>query len=95
MGNVITRESVIFTELISKIRTMETEVEMMKENNLSCSAIWINGDEIMQKLGISKRTLQNYRDNGILPYSAIGGKFYYSIKDLERLMMKNYVSTDR
>jgi len=92
MENVITRESAIFTEMVSKIKTMENEVEKMKEHNLSCGNQWLNGDEIMQKLGISKRTLQNYRDNRILPYSAVGGKFYYNIRDIEGLMMKNYVS---
>ena len=92
MENVITRESAMFVEMISKIKIMENEIEMMKTKNLSCGNQWLNGDEIMQKLGISKRTLQNYRDNKILPYSAVGGKFYYNIRDIEELMMKNYVS---
>ena len=61
---------------------METEVEMMKEGNLSFSGKWLNGDAVMKELGISKRTLQNYRDKGILPYSTIGGKFYYNIRDV-------------
>ena len=92
MENVITRESEIFKELISKIKTMETEVEMMNEARISCAGQWIGGDEVMQKLGISRRTLQNYRDNGILPYSTVGGKFYYSIRDIADVMMKNYAA---
>ena len=94
MENVITRESEIITGLISKIKAIENEVEIMKENNLSCGNLWLNGDEIMQKLGISKRTLQNYRDNKILPYSAVGGKFYYNIRDIEELMIKNYMAIE-
>ena len=92
MENVITCKSATFVEIVSKIKTMENEVDMMKKSNISCGNQWLNGDEIMQKLGISKRTLQNYRDNRILPYSAVGGKFYYNIRDIEGLMMKNYVS---
>jgi predicted DNA-binding ArsR family transcriptional regulator len=95
MDNVITRDSVYFNELVNIIKTMETEVEMMKDGNLSCTGKWMNGDAVMQKLGISRRTLQNYRDNGILPYSAVGGKFYYSIRDIEDLMARNYVSEER
>jgi uncharacterized protein YqgQ len=95
MDNVITRDSVIFTEMISKIKTMETEVESMKEANLSCNEKWINGEAVMKKLGISKRSLQNYRDDGILPYSAVGGKFYYNLHDIEKLMDKNYVSAQK
>ena len=92
MENVITRESEFFTELVSSIKTMDTEVEMLKENNLSCVGKWMNGDQVIKMLGVSRRTLQNYRDNGILPYSTVGGKFYYGIKDIEDLMMKNYIN---
>jgi len=93
MENVITRESPMFIELISKIKTMETVVEMLKDSNLSCNGKWLNGDQVTKMLGVSRRTLQNYRDNGILPYSTVGGKFYYGIKDIEDLMQKNYVSS--
>jgi hypothetical protein len=37
MENVITHQSEIFTEMIFKIKTMETEIDMMKEGNLSCA----------------------------------------------------------
>ena len=94
MENVITRETPLFTDLISKINTMENEIEAMKEGNLSCTAKWLNGDAVMRKLGISRRTLQTYRDNRIIPYSVVGGKFYYSIRDIEELMKKNYVSAN-
>jgi predicted DNA-binding ArsR family transcriptional regulator len=95
MENVITRESTIFTDLISKIIAMETEVELMRKAHLSCSNQWMNGEEVTQKLGVSKRTLQNYRDNRILPYSIVGGKFYYSFRDIEDMMMKNYIPSER
>ena len=95
MENVITRESPLFIELISKIKMMESEVEMLNDSNLSCTGKWLNGDQVMRMLGVSRRTLQNYRDNGTLPYSIVGGKFYYGIKDIEDLMLKNYVPADR
>ena len=95
MENIITRESTIYIELITKIKTMETEVEMMRDAHLSCSNQWMNGDQVMQKLGISRRTLQNYRDKGILPYSIVGGKFYYSFRDIEDLMANNYIAAEQ
>ena len=94
MDNVFTRETPLFTDLISKIKTMENEIEAMKEGNLSCTAKWLNGDAVMRKLGISRRTLQTYRDNRILPYSVVGGKFYYCIRDIEDMMKNNYVSAN-
>ena len=94
MDNVITRETPLFNDLISKIMAMETQIEAMKEGNLTCTAKWLNGDAVMRKLGISRRTLQKYRDNRILPYSVVGGKFFYCIKDIEDLMKDNYVSAN-
>ena len=32
---------------------------------------WLSGDAVMRKLCVSRRTLQNYRDNRILPYSVV------------------------
>ena len=90
-ANVITCESVFFNELISRINTIENAVDKMTEGNLYCADKWMNGETVMKKLGISKRTLQNYRDGGILPYSTVGGKFYYNIRDIEELMVNNYV----
>jgi hypothetical protein len=91
MENVITRDSAIIADMMSKIRSMENEVEIMMNGNLSCADKWMTGEEVMQKLQISKRTLQNYRDNGTLPYSMVVGKIYYCRKDIEDLMRKNYV----
>ena len=51
---------------------------------------WIDGQDVMMALHISKRTLQNLRDNGTLPYSIINGKFYYKVSDLEKLLESNY-----
>ena len=94
MENVITRETPLFSELISKIKAIETQIEAMKVGNLTCTANWLNGDAVMRKLGISRRTLQTYRDSRILPYSVVGGKFYYSVRDIEDLMKGNYVSAN-
>nr|WP_281625476.1 helix-turn-helix domain-containing protein [Segatella salivae] len=37
-------------------------------------------------LNISKRTLQHYRDTGVLPFAQIGHKCYYKREDVERLL---------
>jgi DNA-binding transcriptional MerR regulator len=40
-------------------------------------------------MNISKRTLQSYRDKGILPYSQIEHKCYYRVADVRRLLEQN------
>jgi hypothetical protein len=47
---------------------------------------WLTGEEVCSFLHISKRTLQTYRDTGIIPCSRIGRKYFYKTSDVERLI---------
>ncbi len=51
---------------------------------------WIDGQDVMQKLHISPRTLQTLRTNGTLSFSRIGNKIYYLRQDIERILKDNY-----
>ena len=46
--------------------------------------------EVAHLLKVSRRTLQDYRTNGILPYTQVGGKILYRTSDIERTLMKEY-----
>ena len=41
-------------------------------------------------LKISRRCLQDYRDQGRLPYVQLGGKVLYKTSDIEKLLEGNY-----
>jgi hypothetical protein len=56
---------------------------------------WLNNREVCELLQISLRTLQSYRDNGILPYSQIGHKCYYRISDIEQFINKQQVKIEK
>lgn len=51
---------------------------------------WVDGQDVMQKLNISQRTLQNLRSCGALPYSVFGGRCFYKRADIERLLENGY-----
>jgi len=53
---------------------------------------WADTDQTCKMLNISPRTLQKYRDDSILPFSNIGGKKYFKIADIERILEENYTS---
>jgi len=55
---------------------------------------WMDSEQVMTFLKISKRTIQNLRDNGVLPYSHVNGKFYYKTTDLVALLESNYLKKD-
>ncbi|MDU1889148.1 MAG: helix-turn-helix domain-containing protein [Dysgonomonas sp.] len=46
----------------------------------------MDSSDVCRALGISKRTLQTWRNNGKMPYSMLGGKVYYREEDINKLL---------
>lgn len=53
----------------------------------------LDGQDIMQMLHVSPRTLQTLRSNGTIPYTRIGRKIYYLREDIEKILRDNYIMT--
>ncbi len=53
--------------------------------------IYLSGEDVCKLLHISRRTLQQYRDDQVLPYIQIGGKIIFKQTDLLRILKQNYV----
>ena len=47
---------------------------------------WLDNADVCEKLNVSKRTLQAYRDGGLLAYSQINHKIYYRLEDVEEFI---------
>lgn len=41
-------------------------------------------------LKVSRRTLQDYRNNGMIAYYQLGGKILYKESDIERMVKSGY-----
>lgn len=41
-------------------------------------------------LGVSRRTTQDYRDRGLIPYYRLDGKILYAEEDIEIFLQSNY-----
>ena len=48
---------------------------------------WLHNGDVCRLLNISKRTLQHYRDTGVLPFTQIGHKCYYKGEDVKPLLL--------
>ena len=46
--------------------------------------------EVASILKVSRRTLQEYRNEGLLPYILLGGKVLYRESDLEKILESCY-----
>lgn len=84
----------LLLELSGAIKEIKAQLLVLKQTRTEAfKQAWIDGQDVMLALKISKRTLQTLRDTGILPYSRINGKFYYNVADLEKLLESNYSRT--
>ena len=86
MGAVIlTTEQ--YNALLTKLEVVATAVEEQKK---SPEETFLDNQEFIQLMNISKRTAQTWRDEGIVSFSQIGSKIYYRMKDVDMLLSKNY-----
>ena len=47
---------------------------------------WLGNAEVCKLMQISARTLQTYRDSGILQYTKIGRKCFYRTSDVQQII---------
>ena len=50
---------------------------------------YLTDREVSEILKVSRRTLQEYRNEGILPYIPLGGKVLYRESDLDELLERH------
>jgi hypothetical protein len=79
---IIAIEKQTFERMMQSFECFVNQVKTLCGNNRIEQ--WLNNREACELLKISPRTLQSYRDTGILPYSQIGHKCYYRIADVEK-----------
>ncbi|MBL7801542.1 MAG: helix-turn-helix domain-containing protein, partial [Chitinophagales bacterium] len=71
---VITIQSEAFQELVKKMDEIQTKLTAKEKEP---KEIWLDNQEFIQLLKISKRTAQHYRDTGMISFSQVGSKIYY------------------
>ena len=77
--------------LSQEIKELKVRIDAFKQSRAErLKDSWLDNQDVMQTLHISKRTLQTFRDNGTLPYSKVGGTFYYKVSDIEQVLQSNY-----
>jgi len=79
----------VFQRVIDTLNHIDQKLDA-KSNPPTLNPPWLDIQETCQLLKISKRTLQAYRDNGILPFSQIGGKIYFRMSDIEDHLTRHY-----
>lgn len=89
--NVTLIETADFKKLVSKVESLEALIKNIKVSPSSPTKdTWLDNQQVMQLLNISKRLLQTYRDESVLPFSKVNNKIYYKASDIQKLLEKHY-----
>lgn len=86
-----TEEILAYKEILMLLRCRIEEI-LQHYRPVMNGEIYLSGQEVCELLHISKRTLQQYRDDKILPYIQIGGKIIFKQSDIQRILEENYSS---
>lgn len=88
----INKETPEMKQLISGIKGLTNRVRSIAQTHrpLFEGEIYLTGREVCDRLFLSPRTLQDYRDKGIIPYTQIAGKILYRLSDINRILSENY-----
>jgi excisionase family DNA binding protein len=52
--------------------------------------IYLSGEQVCEMLHISKRTLQQYRDDGLIPFVKLERKILFRESDIQKVLEDNY-----
>lgn len=86
--HVVVLESEAYKELqksnIDLIRSL------LKEESKTPDFGWMSQKEALEILDASPRTMQNWRDQGLVGFSQIGKKIYYSHEEVDKMLQRHY-----
>lgn len=85
-------EAVILTkdqyqQLIAKLDEIVTRLNTKTDPKKDT---FLDNQEFLQLMKISKRTAQTWRDEGRISFSQVGNKIYYKLSDVEKLLQEYY-----
>lgn len=92
MTKIYTRESSEIKEFYSdSLAILETAEQI---NKSICPTLigqrFYTDAQLAEQLNISRRTLQEYRDNGLIAYYRLDGKILYADKDVDEFLKSSY-----
>lgn len=93
---IITFESKTYQELDAKITAIANYIFNHQETeSTNADDIWVDSYEVCTFLKISDRTLQRLRAAGIINYSNIGGRYFYKIGEIKRILEERLIKRDK
>jgi len=76
-----------YKDLVNRLDILNKRLD---ENQKKPEDSFLDNQELVKLLSISKRTAQSWRDEGKISFSQIGSKIYYKMSDVQKLLETNY-----
>ena len=76
-----------FEELVAK---MNEVLEKLNSKTAPKQDVFLDNEEFIKTMKISRRTAQTWRDEGKISFSQVGNKIYYKLSDVEKTMQDHY-----
>ena len=91
-NEVMTRNSECMNKIVNHLNRMVDNFEraVMNYRPMLGGERFITANELCSRLQLSRRTLQAYRNNSVIPYIQLGGKIPYRESDIQKILMANY-----
>lgn len=76
-----------FSELTSRLDALQNQLNSQQPTSKKS---FMDNEEFLELMGISKRTAQSWRDEGKISFSQVGNKIYYKMSDVDKLLAEHY-----
>jgi excisionase family DNA binding protein len=92
MSKMITKNHALVTGFGDSLDRLLDGIESFMANSRPTlgGERFLTDREVSARLKVSRRTLQDYRNNGVIAYYQLGGKILYRESDIERMLADNY-----
>lgn len=92
MNDFNTDSNAWIQHIMESFERMRNRIENMALTNrpLLDGERYLTDKEVSILLRLSRRTLQDYRNEGIISYYQLGGKILYRESDIEKMLQENY-----
>jgi len=76
-----------FDQLMTKVNDIAEKVQSKTSQK---QEVFVDNEEFIKMMKISRRTAQTWRDEGKISFSQVGNKIYYKMSDIEKTMQDYY-----
>ena len=77
-------------EILRKLETIDAKLENALISKPQ-TEVWLNSLEASKALGVTKRTLASYKEQGVIPFSQYGRLVRYRASDIQEFLLNNQI----